>query len=60
MFPTRFFPRSYFAPRYFPRPGSAVPVVLTGGWYTPQWYIKPEGIDDDEFILLLTGVLLSE
>jgi len=58
MFPSRFFPARYFAPRYFPRPAAVV--ISSGGWYFPQGYTRPEGMDDDEFILLLVGILLSE
>ncbi len=40
--------------------GVTPPVVEAGGWYFPQTFIKPDDMDDDEFILLVTGVLLSE
>jgi len=64
MFPSRFFPASYFAPRYFPRPSAVTPpvvVVQTGGqdYVRRQLPIMEDG-DDELFMLLLTEILLSE
>ncbi len=61
MFAHRFFPARFFAPRYFP-PVSAVALSPDQGssWMFPQHFLKPEDMDDDAFILLVMGVLLSE
>jgi hypothetical protein len=61
MFPTRYFPASYFAPRYFPEAGADIDggyyprSYFAGGYFAPTYFPKapaasPLSFDDSHFV----------